>query len=542
MDQTFGQTNDEEAVPSFSEEPSDPEASTEPDQWTTGKPMESGPPEDPLIDPSLENDHVTQAFVSSTEIYPIGVAQTRDLGRHEVHQALLQIQTQGVDESLKKGSEIPKPEKSVKTVSSVNVDVKSTIKLSNPEEVVGKGKTPKRANTTGANADVREAITAVLKAQLGRNSAISHSLQGSPGSLISASSDVTPVSDVVRPKDLQGPQDFNLPSIASHLEELDGPIPSPKEDSGILLTENLEAVLEAIRKAGYVLKKEPKPTGTTNGQLGASTTRKSENLVQCTLCIKFSGRPCELKYLIVSQNYADHADIKHRKHMKRHMRPYGCTFPKCKKAFGSKNDWKRHENSQHFQSELWRCDEQGCSKVFHQVAAYKNHLTDNHKIDDAATIESKASVRRIGPNSQAHFWCGFCKNVVNLNQKGVDAWTERFNHIDDHFMGRQNREKQSILSWVHADGEDSEGVQVSPKPLEECSDESQSSSNSPSHSPPKSDSDSSESGSEKKKRALNTSDNEPEQRAQKRRRLRSEATMDCVSSPCPQKWCKADIL
>jgi len=148
--------------------------------------------------------------------------------------------------------------------------------------------------------------------------------------------------------------------------------------------------------------------------------------------------------------------------MKRHSRPYGCTFSKCPKTFGSKNDWRRHETSQHYQHETWRCDEKtngtSCTKVFFSADIARAHLTKMHKVTDPEVIQRKIDARRIGANNQVHFWCGFCERIVNLTQKGVDAWTERFNHIDEHFMGKNGRTKQSIAQWKAADGE-AEGVQ-----------------------------------------------------------------------------------
>jgi len=34
------------------------------------------------------------------------------------------------------------------------------------------------------------------------------------------------------------------------------------------------------------------------------------------------------------------------------------------------------------------------------------------------------------------FWCGFCVELINF-KKGLLAWDERFNHIDDHFIRRR---------------------------------------------------------------------------------------------------------
>jgi hypothetical protein len=148
--------------------------------------------------------------------------------------------------------------------------------------------------------------------------------------------------------------------------------------------------------------------------------------------------------------------------MKRHTRPYGCTFSKCQKTFGSKNDWKRHETSQHYQNETWRCDEktngESCTKVFFSADIARTHLTKMHKVNDPEAIQRKIDARRIGANNQVRFWCGFCGKPTDLMQKGIDAWNERFNHIDDHFMGKNGRTKQPIAQWKAGDCE-AEGVQ-----------------------------------------------------------------------------------
>lgn len=172
--------------------------------------------------------------------------------------------------------------------------------------------------------------------------------------------------------------------------------------------------------------------------------------------------------------------MRNRKHMKRHERPYGCTFLSCGKTFGSKNDWKRHENSQHFQIETWRCDgslpEGGpCSKVYYKRQSFLEHLVKQHLVppsgspprapstspnsvgsgsavaEDEEQYKDKLESCRIGRNSQDRFWCGFCVQLVDLRKKGLDAWTERFDHIDDHFMGRRTK-KVGIRDWVPVDG------------------------------------------------------------------------------------------
>ncbi|KAL5318419.1 hypothetical protein ACEPPN_013479 [Leptodophora sp. 'Broadleaf-Isolate-01'] len=148
--------------------------------------------------------------------------------------------------------------------------------------------------------------------------------------------------------------------------------------------------------------------------------------------------------------------------MKRHARPYGCTFLGCDKDFGSKNDWKRHENSQHFHLESWRCDTARlqaatCVKVCYRRKTFEQHLEQEHQIRDPEIVKKKLEGCRIGRNCQARFWCGFCVKLVDLKSKGLNAWTERFDHIDDHFMGRNCMPQQSIQEWIPVDDDKPKG-------------------------------------------------------------------------------------
>ncbi|GME48962.1 c2h2 type zinc finger domain protein [Neofusicoccum parvum] len=137
------------------------------------------------------------------------------------------------------------------------------------------------------------------------------------------------------------------------------------------------------------------------------------------------------------------------KHRKRHTRPYGCTFSKCFKKFGSKNDWKRHEGSQHFQVETWRCEHQvsheapKCAEIFYESKVFEKHLRDSHRIADQKHIDTELRTRRIGRNGQSRFWCGFCQRIIELKTRFVEAWEERFNHIDEHF-----KLKRPITEWL----------------------------------------------------------------------------------------------
>ncbi|KAI9702111.1 MAG: hypothetical protein M1836_001455 [Candelina mexicana] len=171
-----------------------------------------------------------------------------------------------------------------------------------------------------------------------------------------------------------------------------------------------------------------------------------------------------------------------KKHMKRHEKAYGCTFPACNKKFGSKNDWKRHENSQHFQLETWRCSERAvqppnnpisatpsqiphesrlvneCARLFFRREVFVSHLKTAHNVSDEAYIRDEAQKRRIGRNGQSQFWCGFCRVIVCLERKGLEAWDEKFDHIGDHFNKGLRIDKWVPVGGDRPKGDESERV------------------------------------------------------------------------------------
>ncbi|KAM4063922.1 C2H2 type zinc finger domain protein [Hirsutella rhossiliensis] len=151
-------------------------------------------------------------------------------------------------------------------------------------------------------------------------------------------------------------------------------------------------------------------------------------------CDKNFSRPCELK-----------------KHMKRHEKPYGCTFKSCSKRFGSKNDWKRHESSQHFMLEKWDCDEPNCTKICQRRESFKNHLQKDHDMNDAELIDDKLESCRLGRHCDPRFWCGFCVRVIQIdvNERGGNSWTKRCDHIDNHLFGKEGLQKKVMKEWKH---------------------------------------------------------------------------------------------
>ena len=164
-----------------------------------------------------------------------------------------------------------------------------------------------------------------------------------------------------------------------------------------------------------------------------------------------------------------------RKHEKRHHRPYGCTNQHCRKAFGSKSDWKRHESTQHFETETWRCEEHAshsnileCAEIFHEQQEFINHLHQRHRLDEQ-TISKRCESGRVGNNYQTSYWCGFCRKIIlQKDKRGSEAQNERYDHIDDcHF-----KTGQRIDEWYSIDSQVPRGIR-SRKQDEEDSDDTE---------------------------------------------------------------------
>jgi hypothetical protein len=121
------------------------------------------------------------------------------------------------------------------------------------------------------------------------------------------------------------------------------------------------------------------------------------------------------------------------------------------------NDWKRHENSQHFQADIFKCrvvmPKLGwfgrCHIVHRTEEEMEKHLMDAHGV---TTVEAKKQAplcHTIGRNNRGRFWCGFCGDVVELygGSGNPMAWHERFDHIDRHFI----KEGRKVGDWVDAE-------------------------------------------------------------------------------------------
>ncbi|KAL8974185.1 MAG: hypothetical protein Q9197_001584 [Variospora fuerteventurae] len=227
--------------------------------------------------------------------------------------------------------------------------------------------------------------------------------------------------------------------------------------------------IQATIKSRLLLTFNPGLCSKRSAQMAAlkdNLNQSKKRRIACDQCPTTTARQCDMRCV----NHTPDVMVKgkciwltrtSRKHKKRHTRPYGCTFPGCTKKLGSKNDWKRHENTQHYQIETWRCHEHSatsalgqCARIFYRREQFQCHLREKHRLENDEHIRDQCKSCRIGRNGQSTFWCGFCRKIVELNMEGLDAWEERFSHIDNlHY-----KTGQTICDWVPLDGDVPKGV------------------------------------------------------------------------------------
>ncbi|PIB00891.1 hypothetical protein CB0940_01543 [Cercospora beticola] len=107
------------------------------------------------------------------------------------------------------------------------------------------------------------------------------------------------------------------------------------------------------------------------------------------------------------------------KHLKRHTRPYGCTFPRCNKDFGSRNDWKRHESTQHQSPRHRQVRKQGQNSNL-------GHGALSQTIGEAEMTTS--------------FWCGFCVAMIHCDED-VTQVQARLGSDSENFLARRRTDK-----------------------------------------------------------------------------------------------------
>lgn len=137
--------------------------------------------------------------------------------------------------------------------------------------------------------------------------------------------------------------------------------------------------------------------------------------------------------------------------MKRHTRPYGCTFASCDKRFGSRNDWKRHESSQHSLPEMWNCTcirgdgNNGAPPSLHLLDAWDDHPRGpKYVARDITELETGCNNFPVAREGHNYFWCGFCVKPISHQSPTESGWEGRFKHVGEHF----DKDKYDSDDWV----------------------------------------------------------------------------------------------
>jgi hypothetical protein len=125
--------------------------------------------------------------------------------------------------------------------------------------------------------------------------------------------------------------------------------------------------------------------------------------------------------------------------MKRHTRPYICTFPGCSTRHGSRSDWKRHEETQHPLRESWKCtahklDGTTCLADFTSENELQDHLLIAHGMSETEVTRGFCENMHLGENGVGRFWCVFCQEIVRQEvRSSCDSREMRMQHVGDHF-------------------------------------------------------------------------------------------------------------
>ena len=120
---------------------------------------------------------------------------------------------------------------------------------------------------------------------------------------------------------------------------------------------------------------------------------------------------------------------------------YGCTSG-CKATFAAITDWVSHEYNQHYFYEFWLCTENVCLQHFYVKSHFEEHLVSMHG------VQRDVEAHRIGANVSTRFWCGFCAQLIRLQNVGLEAWDERWRHLQMHFDGEDGN-RSEYADYLH---------------------------------------------------------------------------------------------
>lgn len=119
---------------------------------------------------------------------------------------------------------------------------------------------------------------------------------------------------------------------------------------------------------------------------------------------------------------------------------------------------------QHYHAQCFRCSlprrrHAECAALFFQEEDFVKHLTEDHGYVNRHALREQVGKSRIGvyehkSRFQFYYWCGFCREIRFIDKPGVEAYKERFDHIEtEHFQKGQN-----IKQWFPAKGHTMKGA------------------------------------------------------------------------------------
>lgn len=145
-----------------------------------------------------------------------------------------------------------------------------------------------------------------------------------------------------------------------------------------------------------------------------------------------------------------------RKHLDRLVNMFFCTSG-CDMTFGSKDEWRRHENRVHWTFEKWKCtlpENPETAKLCDYESCYsnpfKNHLKTNH-LGFAGGRTGSIDVQGFKifkEDFPTTFWCGFCTHRLEINGDAVERIKGRLNHVEDHLKERNNWPHGTADTWI----------------------------------------------------------------------------------------------
>lgn len=151
------------------------------------------------------------------------------------------------------------------------------------------------------------------------------------------------------------------------------------------------------------------------------------------------------------------------------IRPFPCPLAAygCGASFGSKNEWKRHVNTQHLRLSFWRCDQcpdKPSSNDFNRKDLFTQHVRRMHLPNGRRQTTSNARSAARDDNADEQFLQDAAKRCYRIERSppeqsccifcekqfhGRGSWDERMEHIGGHFETAKKENDASKVDRVN---------------------------------------------------------------------------------------------